>query len=192
MFIVSAILIALLNSCNSQSEKLQNRETNIHCLKDTTLNNGNFLKYKPSLKDSICFLSVSINGIVKQNIDSFYIDENDCRMIPKLIYNNDSCLFLVSGSGFTYRKLYTYCLNEKSIIKTELQFDNLESDLKYSYYPYTKNGNLFVLKIDTLQNAIEADTKIKLQRNLIKEVSINKNQITIIQTDNKEISTIIK
>lgn len=185
-------MIIILISCGFPNKNSQQIETYNSCTKDTTLSNETFIKYHYKLEDSICLVSLSIKGTGKNNIDSFYFDKNDCRMIPKLIHHNDSSLFLLSGSGFTFRKLHFFYLKEKQILNTQLPFDNLESDLNYSYYPYIIDEKLYVLKIDSLQKVKEYDTKILIQPNLIRQIIVENNEITVIQNNNKVISATVK
>lgn len=184
--------MSLILSCKLTNEKAKKIESyDLHCIEDTILKKGTFINYFPKIEDSICLLTLSIKGIVKNNIDSFYIDKNDCRMVPKVVHFNDSCLFLITGSGFTFRMLYIYHLTGEDIFQSKFQFDNLESDINYSYYPYIINESLFVLKIDSAQKVIEHDTKFRVNPALINEISVSKNEVFITYKNDKIINVLI-
>ena len=191
--IISVSLLLILLACKDAINKQSLSQDTTKCIKDTVLNNGNKITYSVAEKDSLCFMSISINKNSKINIDSFYYAKNECRMIPKLFYSTNYELFLISGTGSHYRLLYNYYYENNVIVKNKTEFDimlsneNDNDNSDFSYYPYFKNNKLYVLKIDIFKNISKHDTKIELTRDKVISIQILQNNLIILQSNHKEV-----
>jgi hypothetical protein len=132
-----------------------------------------------SEKDSICTMSIYINGYSRINLDTFYYDKDDCRMIPTLLYANNNALFLYRGSGSSYREIYRYINLNNKISKCETQFDFSWSDSLYCYYPFICDDTLSVLKEDSLHNFSIYKTDKVINKNKLKTMSLQGNELNL-------------
>lgn len=184
-FIILFVVCLSLNSCKQNNKYNNTKNLETLCIRDTIIDIENKVTYDIKEKDNLCLMRILLNGKSKINPDTFYYDKNDCRMIPKLLYAKTGKLFLISGNGFNYRKIHKYEYSNNEINKTETQFDLVEPDSEYNYYPFFTNDTLFVLREDTLKNCTIIPIRRMLSKKNIKSIILIKNELILLHSGKK-------
>lgn len=180
------VLLGIL-SCSNSKSKETNPKSKIECIEDTLARNEMKIDYKFSEQNNACYMSVSMKEINTKTFDTFYYDSYDCRMIPKLIYSTNNGIFLRSGTGQYYRELHRYSIENKTIKKSKIQFDIIEPDSLYSFYPFIENDTIKILQLDERLGKGKVFSTNKKQELLnLKSIEIVRRELVVISQDNSE------
>lgn len=180
------LLYVLLSACCSCENRSVISLTKKHSFLDTILANGAKVTYQFKEKDSLCFMTVTLNQKATRT-DRFYYDKNDLRMIPKVMYVGNDELFFICGSGFTYRNVFRYFVAANKLKKTETPFNHLAiQDSIHSYFPYLKGNHLCVLVQDEEGHFKTVDTQKEVILGKSSEITVTNDEIWIQQVREKD------
>ena len=181
------LLYLLFSACCSCENRSVIPLTKKHSFLDTIIANGAKVTYQFKEKDSLCFMTVSLNQKATRT-DRFYYTKNDMRMIPKVMYVGNNELFFICGSGFTYRNVFRYFVSENKLKKTETPFDHLADQATiHSYFPYLKGNHVCVLVQDKEGHFKTVDTQKEVTLGKSSEITVTNDEIWIQQVREKDV-----
>lgn len=181
------LLYGLFSACCSCENRSVIPITKKHSFLDTILANGAKVMYQFNEKDSLCFMTVTLNQKATRT-DQFYYTKNDLRMVPKVMYAGNNELFFLCGSGFTYRNVFRYFVAENKLKKTETPFNHLAiQDSIHSYFPYLKGNHLCVLVQDKEGHFKTVDTQKEVILGKSSEITVTNDEIWIQQVREKDV-----